>query len=372
MLSFWEKQSFVDYDFIVIGSGIVGLSTACSILEKKPKAKVLVLEKGILPTGASTKNAGFACFGSLTEIWSDIQIMGKKEALLLVSKRINGLKKLRKRLSDRVIDYKNHGGYELIFDEDLPALQALDAVNQILKPITQTHTFRKENDKIESFGFDNQIVKQLIFNPLEGQIDTGKMMRRLINFATHKGIMILTGCEVTQVEESKGKVMVNVNQKIQFGAKKIAVCTNGFAKNLFPEIAIEAARGQVLITKPIENLKIKGTFHFEEGYYYFRNFEDRILFGGGRNLDFENENTQEFATTDFILNDLKDKLNKFIFPNQSYEIDQTWAGIMGFTADKNPILEKKSDRIFLGAGLSGMGVALGSALGDELADMMVG
>ena len=67
MLSFWEKDFFIAYDHIVVGSGIVGLSTAIAIKEKQPNSRVLVLERGIFPTGASTKNAGFACFGSLSE-----------------------------------------------------------------------------------------------------------------------------------------------------------------------------------------------------------------------------------------------------------------------------------------------------------------
>ncbi|MGZ5243758.1 MAG: hypothetical protein ACXWW0_07675 [Bacteroidia bacterium] len=34
MLSFWERESFLHYDIIIIGSGIVGLSTAISLKEK--------------------------------------------------------------------------------------------------------------------------------------------------------------------------------------------------------------------------------------------------------------------------------------------------------------------------------------------------
>ena len=63
-VSFWERESFYnDIDYAIIGSGIVGLSAAIELKEKYPKAKVVVLEKGFLPSGASTKNAGFACFG---------------------------------------------------------------------------------------------------------------------------------------------------------------------------------------------------------------------------------------------------------------------------------------------------------------------
>ena len=71
--SFWETETyFSDIDLIVIGSGIVGLSSAISYIEKYKNAKVVILERGFLPTGASTKNAGFACFGSVSELISDI------------------------------------------------------------------------------------------------------------------------------------------------------------------------------------------------------------------------------------------------------------------------------------------------------------
>ncbi|MEI7508538.1 MAG: FAD-dependent oxidoreductase, partial [Flavobacterium sp.] len=68
-LSYWEiKNWFSQVDFTIVGSGIVGLHCALNIRERFPASKILILEKGILPQGASTKNAGFACFGSLSEI----------------------------------------------------------------------------------------------------------------------------------------------------------------------------------------------------------------------------------------------------------------------------------------------------------------
>ena len=72
-LSYWELKSwFRNIDFTILGSGIVGLSCAIYLKNQFPKAKILVLEKGMMPHGGRTKNAGFACFGSLSEIISDI------------------------------------------------------------------------------------------------------------------------------------------------------------------------------------------------------------------------------------------------------------------------------------------------------------
>ena len=85
MLSFWEKNSFLNYDTIIIGGGINGLSAACAIKEKYPEQQVLILERGSWPLGASTRNAGFACFGSFSEIRDDINQNGLDKALQLIS-----------------------------------------------------------------------------------------------------------------------------------------------------------------------------------------------------------------------------------------------------------------------------------------------
>ncbi len=100
-VSFWEKESFYnDIDFVIIGSGIVGLSSAIELKNKYPKAKVVILEKGVLPSGASTKNAGFACFGSPTEILDDLSIMSEEEVFSMVKKRWEGLVNLKKLLGE--------------------------------------------------------------------------------------------------------------------------------------------------------------------------------------------------------------------------------------------------------------------------------
>lgn len=130
------------------------------------------------------------------------------------------------------------------------------------------------------------------------------------------------------------------------------------------------ARAQVLITEPIPGLDIKGTFHLDRGYYYFRNIGDRILFGGGRNLDFDGETTTEFGQTAIIQNQLEKLLREVILPNYDFKIEHRWSGIMGIGSSKNPIVEQLSDHVYCGVRLGGMGVAIGSVVGQELADLI--
>lgn len=371
MLSFWERDHFLNYDHIVIGGGIVGLSTAVSIKEKKPDARVLVLEKGIFPSGASTKNAGFSCFGSLTEILYDLTTMSSDEVLQLVELRWKGLLLLQQRLGAAAIDYHQYGGYELLSKDQATAVEKMEEINDLLYPLFKQNIYSNANDKISEFGFNQDRIDHLIFNPLEGQIHTGKMMKSLQLLASSLGVEILTGVQVNEVNEYSEKVEVSCENDLKFECDNVAICTNAFSKKLIPDLPLVPGRGSVIVTKPIEALRFKGTFHYEEGYYYFRNYENRIIFGGGRNLDIEAERTTEFGVREEVLSKLRADLTDLILPGQSFEIEQVWSGIMAFGENKQPIIKRHSDRQFLGLRLGGMGVAIGSQLGLDLSELML-
>jgi glycine/D-amino acid oxidase-like deaminating enzyme len=364
-LSYWEiKAWFGNVDFTIVGSGIVGLHCALYLKQKHPKASVLVLEKGILPQGASTKNAGFACFGSLSEILDDLKTHTEEEVVALVKKRWEGFQNLRKNLGDKQLDFQQLGGYELftkeLFDECVPKIEA---VNNLLQPIFSTDVFSVCENK---FGF-SKIHPKYVFNPFEGQIDTGKMMVNLLQKAQGLGVKIVQNCTVENFVEQNESVSVQTNL-LEFTARKLFIATNGFAKQFVQE-DVQPARAQVLITKPIENLQIKGTFHLDKGYYYFRNIDNRILLGGGRNLDFKTEETTEFGQTEIVQNKLEELLKNTILPKLKVQIDHRWSGIMGVGNQKKAIVKKISKNVFCGVRLGGMGVAIGSAIGKELADL---
>ena len=286
----------------------------------------------------------------------------------LIQKRWNGLQILRKRLGDTAIDFKPFGGYELFLKEHESSynecLQKLPFINELLKPLLKNDVFAKEMDRFAFHG----IQEYLIFNPFEAQIDTGNMMQALLKEAVTQNILILNQVEVSSFVDKKESVEIAIGD-FSFDSRKVFFATNGFAGQLTNN-AVKPARAQVLITEPIKNLDIKGTFHLDKGYYYFRNIEDRILLGGGRNLDFEGETTTELGQTTLIQNKLEQLLKEVILPNTEYKIAHRWSGIMGLGSTKNPIVEQLSENVFCGVRLGGMGVAIGSLIGQELADLV--
>lgn len=368
-LSYWEKQTwFSNVDFCIVGSGIVGLSCALQLQNKHPKAKILVLEKGILPQGASTKNAGFACFGSASELLSDLKNHSEEEVVSLVKQRIDGLELLKSTLGEKQINYQQHGGYEVFLKKDKALFEEcetnLNRLNQLLKSVFNADVFQLKSN---SFGFKNAL-EQLIFNPFEGQIDTGKMMQALLQKAQSQGVFVMNSVTVESYSSEPEAVHIQLNN-FSFKAKHLYIATNAFASELL-NVKVTPARNQVLITQPIDNLNIKGAFHLDEGFYYFRNIHNRILLGGGRNLDTKGETTSTMGITETIQTALENLLNKVILPNQNIEIAQRWSGILGVGNHKKPIVKTVENRVHCAVRLGGMGVAIGSSIGKDLADLI--
>lgn len=369
MLSFWERESLSKYDYIVVGGGIVGCSTAYHLKKRHPKAEIAIIERGVFPSGASSKNAGFACFGSLTELVDDRQGLSEDEQLDLVEKRWKGLLALRNILGEKNIGFQENGGFEVIRKAELPALEYLENYNLLLKSIFKEDVYSLKPNLAKQYGFNISEIETIVFNPFEGQIDTGKMIKSWWSLCNEMGIKIITGCELKEFEEDNTGVKLHCesgNHSVQLRANKLAICTNAFAQNWFSSEDINPGRGMVMVTHPIEKLKFKGVFHYDEGYFYFRNVGDRVLIGGGRNLDKPTEDTKEFGINPTIKSSILHDLQELILPDKEFAIDMEWSGIMAFGKNKAPIIKKVSDKIAIGVRLGGMGVAIGTQVGQEL------
>lgn len=387
-LSYWEWNSyFKNIDVAIIGSGIVGLSAAIHIKTSQPKLNVIVLERGILPSGASTRNAGFACFGSVSELLDDLSHQPEAVVFELLEKRWKGLQKMKNFLGVENIEYQALGAYEL-FTQNTSNTQStqntqkdeasfencasqINYLNSMIKQITgEAETFSIRDEAIQTLGFHQ--IKHLIYNQSEGQINTGAMMKTLIQKVKDIGIEILNGITIAEMHEKTNCVELQTANNWTIKATKVLVATNGFTQQLLPEVNLQPARNQVLITKPISDLKLKGCFHYNKGYVYFRNINNRILLGGGRNINPEIEQTETFGITKNIQNYLTQLLSTHFLPNQSFEIDHWWSGILGVGGtgvgsgkSKTPIVKKISDRITVSVRLGGMGVAIGMLVGEE-------
>jgi len=374
--SIWEKETFYAHKNIIIaGSGLVGLWTAYYLKKAAPHAKVMILERGIIPTGASTRNAGFACIGSATELLADARKNGEQSMLEIVAMRYEGLQRIRKVFSNKEIEFERYGGYELITDTQYTRLKQLKNdlgwLNIVLrKAIKDQKTFRIADKKIKNFGFKQ--TSHLIESRAEAQLHSGKLLQALLQKVQSMGVTVMTQTEVKGYEKANGKIIIQTNLPVTLTTDQLLICTNGFASQLLPKIDVVPVRGQVLVTSPIKKLAFKGAFHFDEGFYYFRNLSNnRVLLGGARNKALQEENSGELVTTGIIQEELERFLREVILPKQKYSIDHRWSGIMGMGSDKFPIIKRIEKNVYCAVRMSGMGVALAPVVGDIAARQML-
>ena len=368
-LSYWEKSTYLEnIDFLIIGSGIVGLSTAIFLKKKNKNYKVLVIDRGYLPTGASTKNAGFTCFGSPTELFDDLQNMNELTVWDTFSNRYMGLNTLFELVKKDKIAYRECKSWDIISSKKNNDITKdfIEYINHKAYEITGVKEIYHEDKLISTkFGFEG--INTSYCNKLEGAIHTGKMIQELYKKAILNDVNVLFGMNAEKLDHSAQENVIET----QFGeikAKNTIIATNGFAKKWIKN-DILPARAQVIITNEIPDLKINGTFHYEKGYYYFRNVGNRVLLGGGRNLDFKGETTEEFGSSEQIRLKLLELLKNVILPKHTYEIQDSWSGIMGVGKSKSPIIKKINNNTAIGVRMGGMGVAIGAQVGKKLADL---
>ncbi len=358
--SIWEDVLYHQkYDLIVVGAGLTGQSAALFFKKENPDAKVLVVDRGVFPIGASTRNAGFACIGTIGEHLSDLEIDSEEQLKKRIKDRYEGLILLRETIGDDAMDYNHTGGWELYIDPD-------------------KYKIAEENISRFNYWMEELIGEQNIYEPVvyngitsiynrcEGMLHPGKAIKKLYELNRALGVEFRWNTPIKEIDPNEGKIIVD--ELLYFSADKIVVATNAFTSKLLKDYVIKPGRGYVFVTNELNHLNWKGTFHYDKGYVYFRNLGDkRVLLGGGRNIDPNAEETDEFGINEDIKGFLLYFAEEVLELPEGWKVEYEWSGIMGFTESKSAILEKVSDHCIVAAGLSGMGVALGMQLGKKAA-----
>ncbi|WP_445664493.1 NAD(P)/FAD-dependent oxidoreductase [Fodinibius sp. AD559] len=359
--SFWEKDSFLKpYDLVIIGAGIVGLSSALFYKRQNPSARVAVLERGYLPQGASTRNAGFACVGSIGEHLADMEKESEENIKRRIKRRYEGLQLLKETLGEEAIGYDHCGGFEFF--------KSRQKFEKVSAEIDRFNGWMKELvGEYDVYSKDELQGYPVIKNRLEGALHPGKMMEALAKKVSSAGVDIKWNSRVEDVTKDG---IVSIAEGPEIRSNKVLFAANGFVRRLLPELEINPARGFVMVTNEQENLPWKGIFHHDRGYIYFRNVGSRLLIGGARNLDKDGEQTDQFGTNETIKAHLKEFVSQTLKLGNHCNIDYEWSGIMGFSSTKTPIIKQLDRNRFVAAGLSGMGIAIGMEVGRSASDML--
>jgi glycine/D-amino acid oxidase-like deaminating enzyme len=373
--SHWEQTTFLrSPDVAIIGAGLTGLQAALELKRRQPDLDVLVIERAAIPRGASTRNAGFACFGGPTELLADLDAYGPESMVDTVRKRFAGIKALEKNFAHRDIDWVKNGGYEVIDDADTitHVRNRLPELNALLRQVTEL----KETWLVDEGAWGTSNL--LLHNPLEAQLHPGKLVTLLLHDCPQAGIRFLFGSEVESIEGgAAGAVEIKGAGWGTLHAGQALVTVNAFAQQLLPEDfpeSIRPVRNQILLSNPLPDFKLRGCYHYHEGYVYFRNVgDDRLLIGGARHLAGAASETDVFGPNGVPEAYLLEKLNEW-FPERAWvdaDFPTRWSGIIAQGDGKTPVLRYAAENVLVAGRLAGMGVALSADLGRRAAEKLL-
>ena len=384
-----------DYDALVVGAGILGLSTAYHIKLKNPKLKVLILEKYMGPGLGSTVNsaAAFRCF------FSSKPNFDLADASVEFYKHVQG---------DLGVDLKmRFCGYLWAFTKEsyervLPFLQELGLKGLVYREYLPSDL---ENLLGMRVKLDRQVSPQqfgithrAIFVPKAGVIDVMSLVRFYVS-EFHK-----LGGEIQYLNEVK-KLLVepdtplglpgepffwqqsNVNgAETSTGvirAKKIVVATGPWISQLLDSVGIEcfvkARKRQVFSVKAnssdLKKLLVNADFSkagclpftvLAEPSVYLRPNVEGELFGIGyadefpRPFQIEEHPKPE---VDFYKNGLYPVISKYLPQFEGAESSGGFAGLYETnTLDEHPVIFEEHGVIVVGGG-SGSGIMKADAVG---------
>ncbi len=371
--SFWEKnRELFTGDILIVGGGLVGLSIGIAIQKQKKQLKQRLLKICIvdqLPTGqagASTRNAGFACFGSPTEILDDLTREGENQTVNRISNRISGLSTWKNWIPSNKIEWNDCSGYEVFEREEemnfQEVLDKLPYLNKIGKAASGNPMIYSKYQRISSkLPYSIRIDGEASLNP-------GKAHNSLYGLNKELGNQIVNGISIPNRnywhKNSEGWTIPTENGI--FKAKRVVIAANAWTpKILNSDLDITPGRGQILMIKSAKPIFYKGIFHAKKGYLYFRNSNNSLIIGGGRNLFQTNETSLEMTTTKEVQDYLELYVRDVLLPNQDFSIQNRWAGIMAFSkrGNKDPLLYWDEPDLLIASRMCGMGVALAPIMG---------
>lgn len=372
--SHWERhRGLGSYDVVIIGTGMVGLWTAYLYLLRKPGKKVLLLDK--LPSGqagASTRNAGFACFGSPTELLDDLRHEKEEDVIQRLRWRYEGLISWRGHFEADQLDWCPENGHEVFTNGEK------DSYHSVLASLEHLNALAKAANipgKVYQIGkavgpqlpHSIQICHEAGLHPGKGhQALTSRVLE--LGGHLHRGILVPQKSEWTRIDQTW---KIPTSQGIVY-TSQVVIAANAWSSELLPHLDVIPGRGQILLTSAISELPFQGTYHADAGYIYFRNVGKRLLLGGGRNVFRQAEESHQAMTTAEVQIYLEAYARDVLLPNIPFEVEERWAGIMAFSSDgsKMPYVHSEGEDCFVAARMGGMGVALSPVVGQQMAVML--
>jgi sarcosine oxidase subunit beta len=347
-------------EIAVIGSGIIGLSTACSLVARGC-TDIAILEKGYLSSGASTRNGGGVRAQFTTE-----------ENILLAKWSIERFRNLGEELN--VNFWFRQGGY-LFLAESAEELEQLRRAAEFQR----RHGLRTRI-------LDNAQIRDLIpcletkkfvggsFRKGDGVLFPFPLLFGLAERLREHGVRITTHCEVTRILRSGGGFEMETSRG-PVRASKILCAAGGWSRQvgsmLGAVLPTHPVRHQIMASEPLAPFLDPMVVTLKDGFYVSQGPRGELV--GGIS---EKEGAQmgiEKSGLGFA-RQISQRIIEICPRLSSARMLRQWAGFYDMSPDANPILDELpgADGAFIACGFSGHGFMIAPAVGELMSCLLLG
>lgn len=349
-------------DIVIIGSGVAGMALAAELTAIKA-GKVIVLEKGYIGSGNSTRNVGRVRAPQLTEKLTKIALKCQKK-----------YDALGEELGFNIL-FRRGGYVWLLYDNDELSH---------MRKICEMHN--RLGVKSELLDPDDALRRLPVLNsgePLKGALfhaDDGIVHHDAVVMAYHQkarlqGASIYQGCEVKKINVKEGRIVgVDTNQG--------TFCTSLIVNAAGPSssevarlagIHIPSAplRREVMVTMPVKPLMdCACTFYRPNEGWFNQTMRGEIVAGA---VDAKEPFGYNRSTSFNFLSRTSSLLVRKAPILGSLKIQRSWAGMYDITPDHNPLIGESNEvkGFYQLNGWSGRGMLLAPYLSQLLAEQII-
>jgi gamma-glutamylputrescine oxidase len=329
-------------DVAVVGGGVTGCAAA--LVLARAGLRVRLHEAREISSGASGRSGGFALRGGAMLYTVARQELGAERAKQYWQLTERALDHLEELAGDAL---RRNGSLRVAVDE--PEREELE----------------REYAALREDGFAADLVDGPflggIRHPTDGSLRPGRWVRRLAALAAEAGADLREHSRVESLEELE--------------AENVVIATDGYTDGLVPRLGevIIPVRGQVIATEPLSRRLFDCPHYARHGFDYWQQTDDdRLILGGRRDMQADQEFTAEETITEPIQRELEAFAAELI--GEPPRITHRWAGIFGQTPDLMPLAGRVPghDGVWVAAGYSGHGNVLGLACGELVAQAILG
>ena len=350
---------------VILGGGLIGLSTAFHVGRSAPGVRVTVLERARIGAAASGASA------------AGVRVMGRDPAERKLALESLGRWPDLHRELDGPTQYRRGGGLRVALDDDAwrtaPAWVAEQRADGVPVEVVDASA---ASDLAPGLARE---CRGGVHCAIDGQAEAGPTVTAFAAAARRHGVRIEEGVGASALVVEHGRVTGVVRSD---GARETCdvvlvaagVWTAALLAPLGIALQLRARALQMLLTDRAAGALAPVLGCFNRGLSLKQLDDGAYLIGGGWPAQITDETANRYEVLDASVRGSLDVARTVYPPLGDRKVAQSWAGLEAFTPDEIPVLGPVPgiDGLLVATGFSGHGFALAPAVGDVLARLALG